>query len=90
MLTSPLQVARTLNQVLGKTIIHVKLTEQEFASRLTNVGLTEDHARALASLEGAIKQGVEERLNETVLKVTGQPSRTFCEYAQASKSEWTL
>jgi hypothetical protein len=57
--------------------------------RLTSVGLSENHAAALASLEGAIKNGAEERLNDTVLKVTGKPPRTFRDYAETSKSDWT-
>jgi hypothetical protein len=56
--------------------------------RLTSAGLSEDDATALASLEGVIKQGGEEKLNDVGLKITGQPPRTFRDYAEASKSQW--
>jgi hypothetical protein len=88
MLISLLKTARVLSEVTGKTITHVNLTEQEFVRRLTSMGLSEDHATFLASLEVVIKQGCEEKLNDVVLKITGQPPRTFHEYAEASKSEW--
>lgn len=85
---SPLKTARILTEVIGKSITRVNLTEQEFVGRLTSAGLSEDHATALASLEGVINQRGEERLNDVVIKITGQPPRTFREYAEASKSEW--
>ena len=77
-----------MSEVTGKTITHVSLTEQEFVRRLPSVGLNEDHATFLASLEVVIKHGGEEKLNDVVLKITDQPLRTFREYAEASKSEW--
>jgi festuclavine dehydrogenase len=88
MLISPLKTAQILTEVIGKRITHVNLTEQEFVDQLTSAGLSEDQAKSLASLEGVIKEGGEERLNDVVLKITGQPPRTFREYAEASKSEW--
>jgi hypothetical protein len=88
MLISPLHTARILTEVIGKSITHANLTEQEFVLRLTAGGLCEDHATAPASLEGMIKQRGEEKLNDVVLKITGLLLRTFREYAEASKSEW--
>ena len=62
MLISPLQTARILTEATGKSITHVDLTEQEFVRRLTSAG----HATFLASLEGVVKRGCEEKLNDVV------------------------
>ena len=88
MLMPPAKVARILTEVVGKKITHVNLPEQEFVRRLISAGLGEEHATFLGSLERVIKRGEEERLNDTVLKITGRPPRTFREYAEANKSEW--
>ena len=64
------QIVQILSQVIGKTITHVNLTEQEFVIRLTTAGLSEDHTTALASLEGVVKQGGDEKFNDVVLKIT--------------------
>ena len=42
MLISLLHTARILTEVIGKSITHVNLTEQEFVLRLTADGLSED------------------------------------------------
>jgi hypothetical protein len=88
MLISLLKTAQILTEVIGKSITHVNLTEQEFIGRLTSAGLNEDHATVLAGLEEVIKQGGEGKLNDVVVKITGQQPRTFREYVESSKSEW--
>jgi festuclavine dehydrogenase len=42
--------------------------------------MSSDYARMLASLDTAIKDGKENRLNDVVLKVTGHPPKKFETY----------
>lgn len=42
----------------------------------------------LAELDIKIGKGMEERLNDTVLKVTGRSPMTFREYAEKNKEAW--
>jgi hypothetical protein len=61
---------------------------EEIERQWRSAGLSKEHAGFLASLEQAIEQGAEERLNDVLLKVTGYPPTTFVDYAEASKSNW--
>jgi len=70
-LTAPLKTARILTEVIGKKVTHINLPEQDFVRRLISAGLSEDHATVLGGLEGFIRQGGEERLNDVVLQITG-------------------
>lgn len=79
-----------MSEVLGRKISHVSLTLEELESRFVALGLSRDHAKPLASLDKAIEQGVEDRLNDAVLEVTGQAPRTFRDFVETNKANWTL
>lgn len=53
-----------------------------------NSGIGEEYARVLAAMDFPIKEGSEEKLNDVVLRVTGNKPKTFKEFALENKSIW--
>ena len=43
----------------------------------------------LAALDTAVANGIEERLNEKVLQITGRSPKAFKEFVEANKAVWT-
>ena len=83
-----LQVANVLSEVLGRKITHTNVSQQELADWLTSRGVPDHTAGMLAELDIGIKNGMENRLNDTVLKVTGRPPMTYREFAEKNKDAW--
>jgi festuclavine dehydrogenase len=79
-----------LSEALSRKISHVNLTLEELENRFVALGLSRDHVKPLVSLDKAIEQGAEDRLNDVVMKVTGQAPRTFRDFVEANKANWTL
>lgn len=71
-----LQIAECFTKALGRKITHVKITEEQEAAAMGQF-MPADYARMLAALDTAIKEGRENRLNDTVLKVTERPPKKF-------------
>jgi festuclavine dehydrogenase len=76
-LTYQTQIAEIFTKALGRTITHIKITEDQVAAGMEQWGIPPDYARMLAGLDTAIKDGKENRLNDVVLKVTGHPPKKF-------------
>ena len=53
------------------------------------MGVPAHTANMLGELDTGIKNGMEDRLNDTVLKVTGSSPMTFREFAEKNKDAWT-
>lgn len=68
-------VAATLRDVLGRPVRHLRLTTDDLAGRMTDVGIPRQFAEILAASERLIANGAEERVTDTVLKTTGHPPR---------------
>jgi festuclavine dehydrogenase len=76
-LTYQRQIADFFTKALGRTIINVKITEDQVSAGMEQWGIPPNYARMLAGLDTAIKDGKENRLNDVVLKVTGHPLKKF-------------
>ncbi|EED79970.1 predicted protein [Postia placenta Mad-698-R] len=82
------EIAAKLSSCLGREITHVNLTVEHRAQRLVSVGVPEYFAKRLASVEVAVANVSENRMNGVVERVTGRPPQTFDEFAQKCKSAW--
>ncbi|EHL00649.1 NAD(P)-binding Rossmann-fold containing protein [Glarea lozoyensis ATCC 20868] len=71
------QVAEKLSQGIGRTIQHVKISEQESCERLVNFGMSEYLSRFLAKIEVGTANGAENFIGNDVEKVTGKAPETF-------------
>lgn len=84
------QVAQVLSVTLGKTIVHHRLSEDALAQRFITQGMAAEYARALASMDTAIAQGVEERLTDEVMRMTQRRPVDFRTFATTARDAWLV
>ena len=79
-------VARALTAHLGRTVRHRAVSAEELAARWARElpELPAGFAAVLAGLDAAIADGAEDRVTDTVLRVTGRPPRSFAEHVANS------
>jgi hypothetical protein len=83
------KVAQVLSNVLDRKISHVRKPEADVAVDLQSQGLEPEYSRMLAALDTSVANGIEHRLNDEVLLVTGRPPKLFREFVEASREIWT-
>jgi uncharacterized protein YbjT (DUF2867 family) len=82
------QVAAILSQVTGRTIRHTSLTAELLTARWTAAGLPENLARTAADLDIAISRGDYDYTTPDIADLTGQPPRSFQDFAAAHRDAW--
>lgn len=81
-------LAAILSRVSGRSIRHVHATPEEATRRHQASGMPEAYARFLTLLDTLIRDGAEDRVTDTVLRVTGRPPRDFESFARAHLDAW--
>lgn len=84
------EVAATLTDVTGRTVTHDAVPADQLADRLTQRGLPAEFARVLAALDDAIRGGAEDRVTDTVARLTGRAPRSFADYCRTAWSRSTV
>jgi uncharacterized protein YbjT (DUF2867 family) len=74
-------VAAILSRATGRPLRHVSIDDAEARDRLLGAGLPPAFADLLVALDARIRDGAEDRVTDTVLRVTGRPPRTFEAFA---------
>ena len=69
--------AEILARHIGRPVVHRSVPAHEAARRIAAHGVPAEFAKALAALDVAISCGAEDRVTDTVHRVTGRPARTF-------------
>ncbi|AEW99615.1 NmrA family NAD(P)-binding protein [Streptantibioticus cattleyicolor] len=69
-------IAATVTKVTGRPVVHHQLTYEQMRDHLT-AHVPAEFAAMLAGLDRAIAQGSEDRVTDTVQRLTGRPARTF-------------
>ncbi|KAI3535709.1 AFUA_2G17970 family ergot alkaloid biosynthesis protein [Colletotrichum filicis] len=82
------EVAGILSDVLGRKIVHKRLSSQELVDRYAAQGMPRDYAEMMGGLDTAIKNGSEDRTNSVVLAVTGKQPKKFRDFAERNKAVW--
>ena len=82
------QVAAILSQSTGRTIRHIDLTADQFTARWAAAGLPENLARTAADLDVSISRGDYDYVTPDVQDLTGQPPRSFEDFAVAYRDAW--
>ncbi|KAK0243276.1 hypothetical protein EDD85DRAFT_322719 [Armillaria nabsnona] len=83
------EVAEILTGILGRKITHVKLTQLEMVNLFTKAtGMPKEYADMLALMDVQLAKGVEETLDDTVLRITGRPPIQFSTFAKSVKHVW--
>lgn len=76
-------VAEIVGRVSGRTMRHVAVSDDEARARLVRAGVPDRYAALLVGLDGAIRGGAEDRVTDTVLRVTGRAPRGFAAFVRA-------
>lgn len=77
-------LAAILTRVTGRPMRHVNVDDAESTRWLVASGMPERYAALLVGLDAAIREGAEDRVTDTVLRVTGRPPRSFEAFARAN------
>ncbi|MGH3380601.1 MAG: NAD(P)H-binding protein [Actinoallomurus sp.] len=70
------EVATTVTEVTGRPVVHRRLSYEQMRDRLTKL-MPLEFAAMLAGMDRAIAEGSEDRVTDTVQRLTGRPPRTF-------------
>jgi ergot alkaloid biosynthesis protein len=76
-------VAAILARISGRPMQHVPVDDEAAARALVAAGMPERYAALLVGLDAAIREGVEDRITDTVARVTGRAPRSFEAFARA-------
>ncbi len=77
------EAAAIIGEVLGRSIVHQAVSEQELRDAMISAGMDATYAAALASLDTAIRvEGSEDQVADTVQFVTGRPARSLRQFIQ--------
>ena len=69
-------IAAIMTEVTGRLVVHRSLSNEQMRDRLA-AEIPEEFAAMLAGLDRAIAEGSEDRVTDTVQRLTGRPARTF-------------
>ena len=69
-------IAATITQVTGRPVDHHRLSYEQMRDRLT-AQVPLEFASILAGMDRAIAEGAEDRITDTVQRITGRPARRF-------------
>jgi uncharacterized protein YbjT (DUF2867 family) len=69
-------IAAIITEVTGRSVVHRRLSGEQMRDRLT-AQVPEEFAALLAGMDRAIAAGAEDRVTDTVRRVTGRPPHTF-------------
>ncbi|NYI08211.1 NmrA family NAD(P)-binding protein [Allostreptomyces psammosilenae] len=80
--------AEIISRVSGRPVRHQPVSVAERAARYVAGGYPADFAAALAELDAAIRDGLQEEVSDVVRRLTGRPPRSFAAFAQAHRDAW--
>ncbi|MFL6055923.1 MAG: NAD(P)H-binding protein [Actinoallomurus sp.] len=69
-------IATIITEVTGRPVVHRRLSYEHMRDRLTAL-IPAEFASMLADMDRAIAEGSENRITDTVQRLTGRPARTF-------------
>ena len=69
--------ADILTRLTGHTVRHRSVSEEEVASRSAAHGVPAELVKVLAAMDVAIADEDEDRVTDTVERITGRPARSF-------------
>jgi uncharacterized protein YbjT (DUF2867 family) len=75
-------VAAVLTRTMGRPIRHVDIDDAEAVRRAVAGGMPSSYAELLVGMDAAIRGGAEDRVTDTVQRITGRPARDFEEAAR--------
>ncbi|WP_194896829.1 NmrA family NAD(P)-binding protein [Catenulispora pinisilvae] len=76
------EVAAVISEVTGRSVTHRRLSFEQLRDRLATE-IPQDFATMLAGMDRAIAEGAEDRVTDTVQRITGRPPTTFRAHVEA-------
>ncbi|MFI5778096.1 hypothetical protein [Nocardia sp. NPDC051570] len=71
-----------ITEITGRPLTHRAITRGELANRFIETGIPADFATMLAALDADIRAGTEDRVTDTVEKISGRAPRDFREFIE--------
>lgn len=81
-------VAVIVSEAAGRPIRHLHVTPEEARDRMVAGGMPAEFAAILAMLEGLIRDGAEDRVTDTVARVTGRAPRSLRAHVEQHAGGW--
>lgn len=82
------EVAAKIESAIGRTITHESISKSALQDKLVKAGLTMEYARFMADLDEHIRNGAENRVTDTVERVTGRKPRSMSDFISANVHHW--
>jgi festuclavine dehydrogenase len=84
-----LEIAAKMSKALGRTITHVKLSDEDSTKRFQSFGMTEDQAKFMTRLETTTAGGAEANFGKGgVEELTGKTPMKFDKWVLENKNAW--
>jgi len=84
------EVAKHISEVSGRKITYQEISPEEFKKSLLGAGLPEDYSDFLLMIMGALKEGYNASIFDSVKKILGRNPKTFKSYVEDFKQNWIL
>ncbi|WP_150254239.1 Rossmann-fold NAD(P)-binding domain-containing protein [Nocardiopsis deserti] len=83
------EAAAIIAEATGRPVRHTLTPAAELVRRNLDAGMPEPFAAALVGVDADIARGSEDRVTDTVHRLTGRPPRTFADFVRARRGEWS-
>lgn len=77
-----------ISEAAQRPVRHRSVSWKQLTERLVSLGIPQPYALFLAGLDEAINNGVEDRVTDTVLEVTGRGPKSLREFAAENAQRW--
>lgn len=84
------EAAAIISQATGHPLIHQDLDRETWVAGVLATGLPAEYGAVLRQLTETIASGNGSRPNDTVEKITGNPARTFQDFAHTNAEAWSV
>ncbi|PSK98953.1 uncharacterized protein YbjT (DUF2867 family) [Murinocardiopsis flavida] len=83
------EAAAIIAAAIGRPVRHTPAPVAELIRRNLDAGMPEPFAAALVGVDTDIAAGSEDRVTDTVRRLTGRPPRSFADFVRTRPGEWS-
>ncbi|WP_195258076.1 NmrA family NAD(P)-binding protein [Bacillus paralicheniformis] len=84
------EAAAIIGRAAGRDVRHVNVEVSALRERYIKAGLSPDYAGFMSDLDEKIKNGKENRITDTVERITGKKPRSLADFANEHAGRWRL
>lgn len=82
------QAAAIISDSVCRPIEHIQLSETELVARHTSMGLEQQYAQILSAMDIGIARGLEDRVSNEVVSITGNAPISLSDFAARHRELW--